>query len=124
MPTTSPQPIMVIEDSSVVRNMLSLIISNEGYGVIGCENAIEALEYLRRTAPPRLIFLDMVLSYMTADQFLSEKNRDPRLSEIPVVMISSYPREEARISLRGTVAFLQKPIDLNQLMATVQRFCD
>ncbi len=116
--------ILVVEDSSVVRQMLTRIIQDEGYLVAGCNDAIEALEYLHSTPPPQLILLDLVLPYMGADQFLREKARDPRLATIPVVIISSYPREEAKISLQGTVAYLQKPIALDTLIQTVQRYCD
>ena len=116
--------ILVVEDSSVVRQMLTHIIQNEGYRVDGCHDGLEALELLRSDELPRLILLDLILPFMGADEFLQQKNSDPLLAEIPVAIISSYPREEANINLRGTVAYLQKPIELDALMQLVQRYCD
>lgn len=115
--------IMVIEDSVVVRELLTHIMANEGYEVIGFSDAIEALHYMESAPPPQLILLDMVLPYMGADQFLQARAQQPGFCDVPVAIISSYSREEAQISLAGTVAYLQKPIDLSLLMTTVQRFC-
>ena len=120
--STQSRDILVVEDSRVVRDMLAHIIQDEGYRVTGCSHAMEALDHLHRSPPPRLILLDLVLPYMQSSEFLQELQRDPRLADIPVVIISSYAYDEPQ-PLAHTVAYLEKPLDLEQLMGIVRQYC-
>ena len=115
--------ILVVEDSPVVRSMLTHIIQDEGYRVASCNTAEEALAYLGSKPTPRLILLDLMLPYMRSDEFLQHKQADASLADVPVVIISSYAYDEPGV-IPGTVAYLEKPIDLDALMGLVRRYCD
>jgi CheY-like chemotaxis protein len=120
---TQSKDILVVEDSPVVRSMLTHIIQDEGYRVASCNTAEEALDYLGSKPVPRLILLDLMLPYMRSDEFLRHKQADASLADVPVVIISSYAYDEPGV-IPGTVAYLEKPIDLDALMGLVRRYCD
>ncbi|HYF65569.1 MAG TPA: response regulator [Herpetosiphonaceae bacterium] len=120
---TQAKDILVVEDSPVVRSMLTHIIQDEGYRVESCNTAEEALDYLGSKPAPRLILLDLMLPYMRSDEFLQHKQADASLAAVPVVIISSYAYDEPGV-IPGTVAYLEKPIDLDALMGLVRRYCD
>ncbi len=115
--------ILVIEDSLVIRDILTHIIQDEGYRVECCVNAIDAFEYLHTMAPPQLILLDTMMPFMNADEFLREKQWDPVLADIPVAIISGYAHDNPD-AIRHIVGYLEKPIELDKLMALVSEYCD
>ncbi len=114
--------ILIVEDSTVVRGMITNIIETEGYTVASAKSAEEALECLRSALKPQLILLDLVLPYMRSDEFLRELQDDPDLALIPVVIISGYAHE-TRYRIPFTVAYLEKPIDFDELMKIVRTYC-
>ena len=82
----------------------------------------EALDYLRQQETlPCLILLDHTMPRMTAVEFRKEQKKDPRLTGIPVVMLSAVSHSVA--AKVGTDAFLRKPPRLSDLFATIARFC-
>jgi CheY-like chemotaxis protein len=123
IPSVTDKYILVIEDSQVIRNILSHIIQDEGYRVESCVNAVEAFDYLHTMPPPRLILLDTMLPFMNADEFLREKQWDPELAHIPVAIISGYAHDNPQ-AIRHIVGYLEKPIELDKLMALVSEYCD
>ena len=114
--------ILIVEDSTVVRGMMTQIIETEGYTVASAKSAEEALEYLRSAPKPQLILLDLVLPYMRSDEFLRELQNDRDLAVIPVAIISGYA-QETPYRIPFTVAYLEKPIDFEQLMDVVRTYC-
>lgn len=115
--------ILVIEDSHVVRSMLSHIIQDEGYQVESCTNAVEAFDFLHSHPVPRLILVDMMLPYMNAEEFIHTKQQDPHLAPIPVAIITGYYHHNPD-GIKHIVGYLEKPIELASLMALVSQYCD
>jgi PAS domain S-box-containing protein len=104
-------PILVVDDEPDVKVLLTELLRDEGYQVATAADGAEALDYLR-AAPrlPCLILLDLVMPNVDGWQFIEERSHDPRLSRIPVVLISGQvaARETAR-SL-GLASCIEKPI--------------
>lgn len=121
--TPQSAQIVIIEDSATVRDMLAHIIRDDGYQVATYTTAVDGLKYLQSSQPPRLILLDRVLPYMSSEEFLEALQTEPRLSAIPVVIISTYLYDEPA-PLPYTVGYLEKPIAIDDLMRVVRRYCD
>jgi CheY-like chemotaxis protein len=117
-------PILIVDDDAEIRFVLSELLSDEGYTVAQAANRREALAYLQSAHPlPCVILLDMMMPLMNDWHFLHARQRDRVLQPIPVVLISAYRAlAEAAASL-GVQQALAKPIDLDRLLATVQRYC-
>jgi len=66
---------MLVEDDPETRTFLSEILEIEGFRVVAFADGIQALEYLARSAPPRLIIMDMRMPQMDGSQFRSAMRR-------------------------------------------------
>jgi PAS domain S-box-containing protein len=79
---------------------------------------------LAREHRPDLVLLDLHLPDMDGDEVLRELLVDPATREIPVVILSAdvMPGHAERLRESGARAFLDKPIDVRQLLALVDEF--
>jgi CheY-like chemotaxis protein len=88
--------------------------------VLVAANGQHALERLREALLPDLIFLDLMMPVMDGAAFRTEQQRDPRLSEIPVVVMSAAADAEQQARRMGS-DFVRKPVSLRVLVAAVGR---
>ena len=115
-------PILIVEDDADIRVALMDVLEEHGYEPVGAVNGLDALEKLREGAlKPCLIVLDLMMPVMDGRAFREEQLREPALAQIPVVVCSAY-REIADQALRLT-EFLRKPLDVDDLVAAVRRYC-
>lgn len=122
-PATPLGEVLIVEDDSDLRHALSQILADEGYRVEGAEHGLQALEQLRDGSRPCLILLDLTMPVMNGWQFRAEQRQDPKLASIPVVVISAGANLSAQVEPLGIRDYIRKPIQLGQLLATVQRYC-
>ena len=117
--------ILLVDDDLNIRMVLAEILEDEGYNVASAANGLEALRYLRQQQElPCLILLDLMMPGMNGWDFRQEQQQDPQIAGIPVVVISadsSLPQKAASLAV---TAYLQKPIDLDRLLATVSQHCE
>ncbi len=81
--------IFIVEDDTVLRNVLLEKLSKSGYAVEGAEDGEEALQKLRGGLRPDLVLLDVFMPKKTGMQVMEEMNKDPVLKGIPVMIISN-----------------------------------
>jgi CheY-like chemotaxis protein len=95
--------ILIVEDESRIRAVLTEILEDEGYPVASARNGLEALTYLRQQADrPHLILLDLGMPVMTGWEFRAEQQRDPTLAGIPVIVMSALPDLDQKAGRRPT----------------------
>lgn len=114
--------LLLVDDDDDMRTALRHFLSDEGYEVHTARNGREALARLQEIEPPGLILLDLMMPIMDGNQFLAERCRDPRLSSIPVVIMSAWTRDWNGDSL-GVAAVVTKPIRPENLVQLVERYC-
>ena len=114
--------LLVVEDDRDVRETLVRILGDAGYEVRGAADGHEAMAELRRPGeqPPALMLLDLRMPRMDGRQLYEELARDPRLSSIPIIVLSADGRPEAQTQLRGAVAVVAKPVRLEKLLGLVE----
>src|SRR5947209_14671299 len=83
-PTSS---LLVVDDNSMNRIMLSRYLSKLGYQATLAENGRQALEKLQ-AEPFDLVLLDVEMPEMDGYAVLGHLKADPRLRDLPVLMIS------------------------------------
>ena len=113
--------ILVVGDEMGIRELLSEILSDEGHSVSLAENAAEARR-VRGEMRPDLVLLDIWMPDTDGISLLKEWSAGGLLT-MPVVMMSGHgtvdPADEAPRA--GAVDFLEKPIALQKLLATVKK---
>jgi two-component system chemotaxis response regulator CheY len=116
--------VLVVDDDASIREALADLLGEEGYRVETAGNGVEALDKLRRPLQPRpcVILLDLMMPIMNGQQFYSEQQRDPALSNIPIVVISADSNVRQKSSSFGG-EYLAKPVRLETVLGVVERHC-
>jgi CheY-like chemotaxis protein len=113
------RPVLVVDDEPDVRDLLRTLLEMEGYRVVCAANGREALTHLEQEPRAGLILLDLAMPVMDGFGFRSEMLRDPRLADIPVIIVSAMrPRGEPAAALRPA-AVVPKPVDAEALLERV-----
>ncbi len=111
-PSTRASSLLVVDDNSMNRIMLSRYITKLGYQATLAENGRQALNKLQ-SEPFDLVLLDVQMPEIDGYQVLEQMKVDPRLREIPVIMISAV--EELASTVRcielGAQDYLPKPFN-------------
>jgi len=113
--------ILVVDDEVGIRELLSEILADEGHSVLLAENAARA-RALRGAERPDLVLLDIWMPDTDGITLLKEWAANGQLT-MPVVMMSGHGTIETAVEATriGAIDFLEKPIALQKLLATVKR---
>ena len=113
--------ILVVDDEVGIRELLSEILADEGHDVLLAEDA-DAARKLREQLRPDLVLLDIWMPDTDGITLLKEWAASGQLS-MPVVMMSGHGTIETAVEATrvGALDYLEKPIALQRLLATVKR---
>src|SRR5438093_890005 len=120
-PVAGGGKILVADDDQSLVRTLTWILKENGYEVVtapGGEGLIGKLEAER----PHLLLLDIMMPKIDGLQLLAKMKSDERFRDVPVLMISSMPPEEATVKSLGLGAadFIAKPFRVRELLARVK----
>lgn len=112
--------ILVVDDESMIIELLARLLSEKGYEVSTAADGREALEFLRGHTCD-LVISDVRMPHLDGLQLLKAvKDMNPRL---PVVMISGYDEAATVVNAlkAGAENFLAKPLDMDVLDKVVRK---
>ena len=113
----------MVDDDCDVRESLLDVLGAEGYSVEAAGDGDEALARLRAMpAPPALILLDWMMPRCDGEAFRQKQLADPKLAQIPVVLLTADARLPSAPRSLMVAGFLAKPVDLDLLLETIERF--
>ncbi len=110
--------VLVIDDERPIRDLVSSLLTEEGWPVRAYSSAAEALRDIKTgTIKPDVILLDMRMPGMDGPQF-AEAVRVDR-PEIPIVVMTAARDARAWYEAIGAAGYLPKPFDIDWLIETV-----
>ncbi len=112
--------VLVVDDNPEIRSSLEEVLGEEGYAVVGVADGQEALDYLTANEEPRVILLDLMMPVMDGWQFRAEQKKNPKLANIPVIVISAMADAAQDI---GAERVLSKPLSPEILLRAVKDYC-
>jgi CheY-like chemotaxis protein len=116
--------VLLVDDNHLMQQVISRFLTSQGYSVTAVETGEEALAAVRRE-PCKLLVIDMRLPDQDGPEVLSALRREPGLGACPAIAVSGLGEEDRqRTEEAGFDSFLVKPIDLDELLATVRRYID
>ncbi|MDJ0661971.1 MAG: hybrid sensor histidine kinase/response regulator [Crocosphaera sp.] len=115
--------LLIVDDSIMVRELLSLSFSKSGYRVEQARDGQEAWEKLRSGLPCDLVFCDIEMPRMNGLEFLSNLQKDPSLASLPVALLTSRGADRHRkvAAKLGATAYFTKPCPDQTLLDAAQR---
>jgi two-component system, chemotaxis family, chemotaxis protein CheY len=111
---------LVVEDDEYIRNVISDLLADHGFRVVGAANGAEALERLDTTRPDVMV-LDLLMPVMHGWEFMESYEERTGGTPIPIVVVSvnaALPRSFDRLGVRSVVA---KPFDVDDLLEHVEQ---
>lgn len=120
----SNRSVLVVDDETIICELLTDVLTEEGYHVTTAANGQEALDYLRQNSPPCLILLDMMMPVMDGPTFRAEQMRDPALNDIPVIVMTAGMNRERLVETIEANEYILTPFAIDSLLDMVERYCD
>jgi diguanylate cyclase len=113
--------ILIVDDETVSRYTVEVLLAAEGYNLVFAENGEEALKKAAESVPD-LMLLDVMMPGMDGFEVCQRLRTNPRLAELPIVMVTALDDRDSR--LRGIESgaddFMSKPFDRAELRARVR----
>jgi two-component system cell cycle response regulator DivK len=115
--------ILIVEDNSDYREIMNLSITKMGYRAIPAKNSCEAIAFAEAEGPD-LIFMDMQLPDVDGVNTTAMLKQNPKTSRIPVVALTAWMSAlwEERASKVGIATYLIKPVSLQMLKETIEKY--
>ncbi|TMQ02737.1 MAG: response regulator [Deltaproteobacteria bacterium] len=113
--------ILVIDDSATITKVVQLVLTKAGFRVETAPDGEAGLAAVRASRPD-LILLDFVMPKMNGYQFCRELSADPKLRDIPVILMSAKGDQvgERFVKVMGIVDYITKPFSPEAITAVVQ----
>ena len=114
--------VLVVEDGPELRDLLEVRLRQSGHKVNSAGSGEEALEMLAGKDAPDVAVLDVLLPGMTGLELHGWLRRDPSLSRVPVIFLSSriQPADIAAGRQLGAT-YLTKPIVISALNRAIDQ---
>lgn len=111
--------VLVIEDEENIRQIISKVLSREGYHVFEASSAEEGLDIIDKNLI-NLIVLDLTLPNMDGYEFTKEI-RESNI-EIPILMATAHqlPIDKHKGFMVGTDDYMTKPLDMDEFILRVK----
>jgi chemosensory pili system protein ChpA (sensor histidine kinase/response regulator) len=115
--------VLIVDDSVMVREMLSMTFNKAGYRVEPARDGQEAWEKLRGGLPCDLILCDIEMPRMNGLELLSRLQEDEKLSAIPMAMITSRGAQKMQnlAAEKGAKGYFVKPYIEEVLLDAAKR---
>ena len=118
MSATKNNVILLVEDDHDIRVAVRQTLEMASYEVVSAPNGADALRILDRQQPD-LIILDLHMPLMDGEEFLKAKERDERVAEIPVILISASPPARIMKVAPKVDKIIIKPLDLEKFLEKI-----
>jgi CheY-like chemotaxis protein len=116
-----PESVLIVEDDVSVAGALSRFLDAKGFAITAAKDGKEALEVLQQGVRPSVLLVDLMMPTMSGWELIECLRRDDTLSQIPVVLISGYPRLVPAAKLREVdLPFIEKPFHLDELLRVIR----
>jgi DNA-binding response OmpR family regulator len=114
--------VLIVEDDPDIREALAEFLQFEGFGVRTAGDGGAALVQLRTNGQPlpSIILLDLKMPGMNGQQFREAQLKDPKLSSIPVVVLTADGDADRKAAAIEASGFIKKPVHLDELLSMIR----
>lgn len=113
--------VLVVDDSAVIRDLISVNLELEGFDVVTAVDGQDALEKIREEIPD-VVTIDVVMPRLGGFDTVARLRADPRTSHLKIAMVTACAQESDinRGRRVGVDAYVTKPFDPDTLVRTVR----
>jgi two-component system chemotaxis response regulator CheY len=114
---TAPR-VLIVEDDNSIREMVALALQDAGYDVVDARDGEVAFELLKG-APADILLVDLRMPLMDGFEFMRRYHAGG--GRAPIIVLSASRDVDLTRHSVSAAAIVEKPFDLNDLIATVGR---
>jgi two-component system response regulator MprA len=113
--------ILVVDDDPDIRNIVTRVLTAEGYAVHTAAHGAEALALMHKQMPDGVV-LDLGMPVMDGKSFLRVCRADPSFAGVPVALFTTT--NDAALRYLDVQAYISKPFDVDQVIREVAVLVD
>jgi DNA-binding response OmpR family regulator len=114
--------ILIVEDEISIIELLTLVLTREGYEVHSCQNGREAINVMKKVHP-HMVILDVMLPGLDGTSIIKIMSEDEVLESTPVIITSALVESERLFKPYPQVkGFASKPFMLTKFISMVKHF--
>jgi CheY-like chemotaxis protein len=118
----APTRVLVVDDEIASGELLTEILTLEGFSVRVARSGNDALTVAREFLPG-IALLDVGLPDMNGFELAKRFRSEPGLARVRLVALSGYAQPEARGFVQGLFdEYLVKPVDIEPLLSLLKRY--
>ena len=116
---------LVVDDSITVRRVTERFLQRNGLRAVTAKDGLDAISVLSEHKPD-IILLDIEMPRMDGYEFASHVRNDPRVADIPIIMVTSRvgDKHRARAIELGVNDYLGKPYQDAELLEAMARLLE
>ncbi|MGK7915495.1 MAG: response regulator [Prochloraceae cyanobacterium] len=114
--------VLIVDDSLSWRHSLSVTLQKAGYQVLQAQDGREGIEQLQQNSTIQLVISDVEMPRLNGFGFLSYCRKDPLLSKVPVILLSTCNSKQhlQLAKYLGATAYFTKPYQELEFLASIQ----
>jgi two-component system, chemotaxis family, chemotaxis protein CheY len=114
--------ILVVDDSQSLRNLVKLILENEGFRILLAENGKEALEKMTSNEI-QLLVTDLHMPVMDGMELVRNVRKSEAYRYIPILILTTETNSQIKIKAKelGATGWITKPFDNEKLIKVIKR---
>jgi CheY-like chemotaxis protein len=115
--------ILYVEDHPAQRDIMAQMLELSGYEVAAACDGVDGVEQAHSWRPD-LILMDLRMPRMDGFEAIKVLRSDPETADIPIIAISAWAsaKHKERALDAGADEHFTKPVDLNRLLETINRY--
>jgi two-component system cell cycle response regulator DivK len=117
--------VLIVEDNEKNMKLVRDILRATGYSPLEASTGEQAFAVAAETTPA-LVLMDIQLPDLDGAELLRRLRSDERTAAIPVLALTAQAMQgdRERFLAAGFDGYLSKPVDVDELIETVRRYCD
>ena len=120
LPQANPPKVLVVDDNQAIHQLFERYLTPHFYEVLHAYDGLTALQMAEEVRPD-IIILDVMMPAVDGWQVLRNMVENPVTTRTPIIICSVLKESELAFSL-GARAYIKKPVDRMELLATLAQF--
>ena len=119
----APRTVVVADDEPEILKLLTTVLMKHGFRTFQATSGGEALSLIRELLP-RVVVMDILMPQIDGVDICKTMRADAEMLDIPVVFVSALNEQELHkvADDAGATDYLQKPLNLSELINVVGRY--
>jgi DNA-binding response OmpR family regulator len=115
--------VLILDNDPDVLDIMQEALTYEGLHVTCIDEGNDILQLIRRHKPD-LLMVDYLLNGINGGELCHQVKANPETHELPVIIMSAYPRVLLSLGTYNSDDFIAKPFDLEDMVDRIKKLTD